>query len=176
MTTSHRVSSFFVFSLELLLSFVGHSQTNGTELPGHRAQVVIGGAGNSPSVIAIPAETCWTGSISLGTHESKAMDQGNLQAWLDGRRNENGLSSVDLKPWHIVITYDQFDQDGDNVHSGILEEFWGGAQRSRINFKSDEFSQTDFVTERGLYRAGDQRWQNQNQFNRSLQAPQVARE
>jgi len=91
------------------------------------------------------------------------MDPSNLQTWLDARRNENGLSSADLQPWHIVISYDQFDEDGDNVHSGVVEEFWGGPQRSRTNFKSDELSQTDFVTERGLYRAGDQRWQNRNE-------------
>jgi hypothetical protein len=91
------------------------------------------------------------------------MDPSNLQAWLDARRNENGLSSLDLHPWHIVITYDQFDQDGDNVHSGVVEEFWGGPQRSRISFKSDELNQTDFGTERGVYRAGDQRWQNRNE-------------
>ncbi|MGA3130164.1 MAG: energy transducer TonB [Terracidiphilus sp.] len=91
------------------------------------------------------------------------MDPGNLQAWLDARRHENGLSSADLQPWHVVITYDQFDEDGDNVHSGVVEEFWGDPQRSRINFKSDELAQTDFTTERGLYRAGDQRWQKRNE-------------
>jgi len=91
------------------------------------------------------------------------MDQGNLQAWLDARGNENGLSSAGLQPWHIVIAYDQFDGDGDNVHSGVVEEFWGGPRRSRIDFKSDDLSQTDFVTERGMYRVGDQRWQNRNQ-------------
>jgi hypothetical protein len=91
------------------------------------------------------------------------LDPKNLQAWLDARRNENGLSSTDLRPWHIVIAYDQFDQDGDNVHSGVVEEFWGGSQKSRISFKSDELSQKDFVTERGMYRAGDQRWLNRNE-------------
>jgi len=91
------------------------------------------------------------------------MDPGNLQAWLDARRHENGLSSADLQPWHVVITYDQFDEDGDNVHSGVVEEFWGDPQRARINFKSDELAQTDFTTERGLYRAGDQRWQKRNE-------------
>jgi hypothetical protein len=160
---SHHVSSLFIFLLGCLLPLVSHSQTNGADLPSDRAQVVIGASVNSPSVIAIPAETSWTGSISSSTRESKAMDPSNLQAWLDARRNENGLSSLDLHPWHIVITYDQFDQDGDNVHSGVVEEFWGGPQRSRISFKSDELNQTDFGTERGVYRAGDQRWQNRNE-------------
>jgi len=163
MTKPSQVSSLLIFSVSSLLPLVVHSQANGANPQADRAQVVIGASANSPSVVAIPAETSWTGTVSLNTHESKTMDQSNLQAWLDARRDENGLSSANLQPWHMVIAYDQFDEDGDNVHSGVVEEFWGGPQKSRINFKSDEFSQTDFVTERGLYRAGDQRWQNRNQ-------------
>jgi hypothetical protein len=139
------------------LPIVVHSQANGADSPDDRPRIVIGASANSPSVIAIPAETSWTGTISSSTREPTVTDPNNLQAWLDARRNENGLSSADLRPWHIVIAYDQFDQDGDNVHSGVVEEFWGGSQKSRISFKSDELSQKDFVTERGMYRAGDQR-------------------
>lgn len=163
MPMSNQYSSLFIFAVGCLLPIVVHSQASETNTQADRAQVVIGASANSPSVVAIPAETSWTGTIALSTHESKTMDQGNLRAWLDARRNENGLSSIKLQPWHILIMYDQFDEDGDNVHSGIVEEFWGGPQRWRLNFKSDEFSQTDFVTERGLYRAGDQRWQNRIQ-------------
>lgn len=36
----------------------------------------------------------------------------------------NGLESPGLKPWHIVVSYDKFDEDGDNVDSGTYEEFW----------------------------------------------------
>ena len=96
------------------------------------------------------------------------MEPSNLQAWLVARRSVSGLSSAELQPWHIVIAYDQFDEDGDNVHSGVVEEFWAGMHKSSINFKSDELSQTDFVTDRGAYRAGDQRWQKQNESEARL--------
>lgn len=163
MIMSLRVSLLFVLSGVCLMPFVGRSQTNGAELPGDRAQVVIGDSANSSSVIAIPAETSWTGTISSSTRGAKAMKAGNLQDWLDARRNVNGLASADLEPWHMAIAFDQFDEDGDNVHSGVVEEFWGGPQESRISFKSDDLGQTDFVTDRGLFRAGDQRWQNRSE-------------
>lgn len=160
---SRRIYSPFIFLVGCLWPFVGHSQINQADSSGDRPQVVIGNSANSPSGIAVPAETSWTGTISSSTRQPKVMDPSNLQAWLDARRNETGLSSTDLQPWHIAIAYDQFDQDGDNVHSGVVEEFWAGAHKSKITFKSDEFSQTDFDTERGMYRTGDQRWLNRNE-------------
>jgi hypothetical protein len=35
----------------------------------------------------------------------------------------NGLDAPGLKPWHILVSYDKFDEDGDNVDSGTYEEF-----------------------------------------------------
>ena len=69
-----------------------------------------------------------------------------------------------MPPWHIVVTYDQFDEDGDNVHSGTLEEYWAGPGKYKRIYKSDDFNQTDYATERGLYRSGDQRWANRAQI------------
>lgn len=41
--------------------------------------------------------------------------------------------------------YDQFDDDGDNIHSGTVEEFWAGPKKYRISYN---------------FRLGDQRWPN----------------
>ena len=70
----------------------------------------------------------------------------------------NGLHSKDLAPWRIVITYDQFDEDGDNVHSGTYEEYWDGDRKYKIILKSDDLNQTDYATDKGLFRQGDQKW------------------
>jgi hypothetical protein len=42
--------------------------------------------------------------------------------------------------------YDQFDEDGDNVHSGIVEEYWVAAKKYRISYRSDTLNQTDYAT------------------------------
>jgi hypothetical protein len=65
-----------------------------------------------------------------------------------------------LRPWHIVIEYDQFDGDGDNIHSGVVDEVWAALKKYRLSYKSDNLSETDYATEQGLFRVGDQRWPN----------------
>ena len=60
----------------------------------------------------------------------------------------NGMQSADLQPWHIVVTYDQFDEDGDNVHSGVYEEYWAGAKKYKRIYKSDNLNETDYATEK----------------------------
>jgi hypothetical protein len=63
-----------------------------------------------------------------------------------------------LKPWHILVSYDKFDEDGDNVDSGTYEEFWAGPRRYRLSYASHDFTQTDVASEKGLFRAGDEKW------------------
>jgi hypothetical protein len=70
----------------------------------------------------------------------------------------NGLDAPGLKPWHILVSYDQFDEDGDNVDSGTYEEFWVNPKQYRLSYASPEFTQTDIASEKGLFRAGNQKW------------------
>jgi hypothetical protein len=87
-------------------------------------------------------------------------DAVDLPNWLSKETALNGLQSADLLPWYIVVTYDQFDEDGDNVNSGVCEEYWVGAKKYKRIYKSDNLNQTDYATDKGLYRHGDQRWPN----------------
>jgi hypothetical protein len=70
----------------------------------------------------------------------------DLTTWLSKAAALNGLQSTDLQPWHIVVTYDQFDEDGDNVHSGVSEEYWAGAKKYKRIYKSDKLNETDYAT------------------------------
>ncbi len=70
----------------------------------------------------------------------------------------NGLESSSASPWYIAVSYDVFDEDGDNVRSGTFEEFYVGPREYRQIYKSATFNQIDIATETGLYRSGDQRW------------------
>ncbi|WP_433971966.1 energy transducer TonB [Tunturiibacter lichenicola] len=88
------------------------------------------------------------------------LNSGDVAEWLHKVSSLNGLQSADIQPWHIVITYDQFDEDGDNVHSGVVEELWANPKKYKISYKSDALTQTDYATDQGLYRLGDQRWPN----------------
>ena len=124
--------------------------------------IVVAPEAKSDTVIAVPPATSVRG---LGRDERKAAgpDFVDLTTWLRKEGALNGLQSTELRPWHIVVTYDQFDEDGDNVNSGVYEEFWAGPRKYRRNYKSDKFNQTDYATDKGLFRGGDQRWPNRTE-------------
>lgn len=70
----------------------------------------------------------------------------------------NGLDMDPQVPWHIELSYDEFDEDGDNVHSGTVEEFYVTAKKYRKIIKTDEFSQIEVADGNDLYRSGAQDW------------------
>src|SRR5258708_4432127 len=70
----------------------------------------------------------------------------------------NGLDDTSNTPWHIELTYDHFDEDGDNDHSGAVEEFYAGPKKYKRIIVSDTLNQTDVADGSHLYRTGDQVW------------------
>jgi TonB family protein len=70
----------------------------------------------------------------------------------------NGLDVPSAKPWHVKVSWDEFDEDGDNAHSGTLEEFRLGPKKYKRIYSSDTVSHTDIANEQGLFRSGDQSW------------------
>ena len=70
----------------------------------------------------------------------------------------NGLDAGTSKPWHIKVSYDEFDVDGDNVHSGTFEEFYVSPKRYKQIYAGDAFNHTEIANDSGLYWIGDQRW------------------
>jgi hypothetical protein len=76
----------------------------------------------------------------------------------------NGLGAPGLKPWHILVSYERFDEDGDNVDSGTYEEFWAGDKQYKVSYRSHDFTQTDIATEKGLFRTGEAKWPGELQI------------
>lgn len=154
-----------VFLISLLLCWLGrvaYSQESSSAVTSTAPQlrIVVSGADvSSDSMIVVPPLTSRKLLFSMaGQHPVPSQESGNLAPWIDKEAALNGLQSLDLRPWHIVIVYDQFDEDGDNVHSGVLEELWAAPKKYRISYTSDNLNQTDYGTEKGLFRLGDQRW------------------
>ena len=115
------------------------------------------------SVILVPPATSVSVNLKSGKKPADA-DAVDLPNWLTKQAALNGLQSTELRPWHIVVTYDQFDEDGDNVHSGVYEEYWAGAKKYKSVYKSDNLNQTDYATDKGLFRHGDQQWPDRAQL------------
>jgi hypothetical protein len=119
--------------------------------------LIVADQANSDSVVTIPPIRSVTIGLRVDKQTSQA-DSQDLANWISKEETLNGLNSPDPRPWHIVISYDQFDRDGDNVHSGIFEEYWASPTKYKRIYKSDDFNQTDFGTDKGLFREGDQGW------------------
>jgi hypothetical protein len=82
----------------------------------------------------------------------------DAKAILLAASNLNGLDSPGLRPWHILVSYDRFDEDGDNDDSGTYEEYWASPKQYRRVFSSHDFNQTDVSNDQGIYRSGAQQW------------------
>lgn len=73
----------------------------------------------------------------------------------------NGVNAPNATPWHALLTYDVFDEDGDNSHSGSIEVFSLNDKKYRRVFQSDTRTQesrplTEVATGSQLYHVGDQ--------------------
>lgn len=148
-----------LMSLLLVSAITAHAQDTAT--PANLTELktlVVTSEPKSDSMIVVPPANSERVVLQGGNHEAGA--NVNLPAWLEEEAALNGLQATDLHPWHLIITYDQFDEDGDNVHSGTYEEFWAGPKEYKRIYRSDDFNQVDYATDRGLFRSGDQRWPN----------------
>lgn len=132
-----------------------------TSSPANQKTLVVATESKSDSVVAIPPVT--SVAISLKPEKKSSTDTIDLSSWIVKENALNGLESADLLPWHIVVSYDQYDEDGDNVHSGVFEEFWAGEKKYKRAYKSDNLNQTDYGTDKGLFRQGDQKWPDRAQ-------------
>ena len=70
----------------------------------------------------------------------------------------NGLDSPELKPWHIKATYETFDRKGGPSGTGTYEEWWASDSQYKRSYISQGFTQTDYATQEGLFRVGEQKW------------------
>jgi TonB family protein len=70
----------------------------------------------------------------------------------------NGLDGTEISPWHIKATYQEFDSKGKLSGSASYEEFRISDKSYKRTYTSPTFTQTDYATERGLYRSGNQDW------------------
>jgi hypothetical protein len=147
-----KTNSFFLAILMFGLTAGAHGQAP-------QLRVVVGPVGDgSDSVIAIPAERSWTGPIRIVGQPVAKGDPGKVAAWLTQQAAINGLQSNGIHPWHIVIEYQELDSHEGKVHNGVFDEIWAGPTKYRASYKSDNLNQTDYATDHGLFRLGDQRW------------------
>ncbi len=135
----------FGSALIVAFSLVGEAFANPQQPP----------ANSSPAETGKAAEASATGSSQAPAEPIVPKDAREM---LLAAAQVNGLESPGLKPWHILVSYDKYDEDGDNVDSGTYEEYWVSPKQYRLSYSSQDFTQTDIATEDGLFRTGEQKW------------------
>lgn len=87
--------------------------------------------------------------------------------------SKNGLDMSGAQAWHLKVSYDHFDSDGDNDSSGTYEEWWAGPRKYKRVYSADDFHRTEFATDKGLLFSGDRKWppQVQSQVREELIDP-----
>ena len=77
---------------------------------------------------------------------------------LESAGRASGFVAPDMAPWHLRATYNVLNAVGQTTSTGTYEIFWAGAKKIKQSYASNEFSQTDYLTESGLLRSGDMDW------------------
>lgn len=68
--------------------------------------------------------------------------------------SRNNIADAEIKPWHLRATFELLDESGNTLDQGSFEEFWAAPLKRKIVFDSPHFSQTEYHTEKGWFRAG----------------------
>lgn len=88
---------------------------------------------------------------------------GSPKAILQLLVDENGLDFNSATPWHIRFSYNQIDDNGNNIRSGVFEEYYAGPRKYKVSF-TGAFTQTDTATDSGLLRSGNLEWMGPTEF------------
>jgi TonB family protein len=82
-----------------------------------------------------------------------AQDGATLAARLQAADAGSALDSADMKPWHLKITVQLFDDKGNASDHGTIEEWWNGAGADRREYATTAYTATEIRQGRDLYRA-----------------------
>ena len=140
-------------------SSAGQNQNSASQVSTTPLSVTIAPVSSSESVIAVPPISSITTTIPFAGKSDPKQKPGNTNDWLRRVLPTNGLTTA-VQPWHLVVLYDQLDENGSKIHSGTLEEVWVNPRKYKRIYSSDNLNQTDIATDQGLFRSGDQRWPN----------------
>lgn len=97
-----------------------------------------------------------------GVSQDAAVAKGSSTATMPSDRKElvrlaakiNGLTGPDVQPWHLKASFQLFDEQGKVTGEGTYEELWVSPSKHKRIFTSGAFTQTEFVTDKGIMRSG----------------------
>jgi len=64
----------------------------------------------------------------------------------------SALDEPDVRPWHLKMSVQLFDAKGKSTDQGTVEEWWGGPDTSRREFKTAAYAATEITSKGKQYR------------------------
>jgi len=99
------------------------------------------------------ATACVASTPAISQNSAFAMPGNPNELMLLAART-NGLKSPALHPWHLLATYQIFNEDGGLRSEGTMEELWVSPTKNKLTYTSGALSQTTYNTEHGQYTLG----------------------
>jgi TonB family protein len=64
----------------------------------------------------------------------------------------NSIDDAAMKPWHLKLSFQLFDDKGKPTEKGTIEEWWADPSSHKTVYTSPSYSNTDIQTKDGFYR------------------------
>lgn len=85
-----------------------------------------------------------------------AEDTSAILARLQAATTENSLDVSGIKPWHLKVSFQTFDDQGKLSNQGTMEEWWSSPTLYKIAYKSTSYTATEIVNgDDHFYSLGD---------------------
>jgi TonB family protein len=65
----------------------------------------------------------------------------------------NSIDDLQMKPWHLKLSFQLFDGKGVAIEAGTIEEWWGGPSTYKIVYTSPSYTATEIRLKDDLYRS-----------------------
>jgi len=93
------------------------------------------------------------GALLVSFGRLYAEDSAAISARLQSADVANTLDDATLRPWHLRVSFQLFDDKGKPTEQGTLEEWWAGHDKDKRIFTSPSYTATEIQTKDGLYRS-----------------------
>jgi hypothetical protein len=81
-----------------------------------------------------------------------ALDKGDPRQRVLDASHSTRINDVDMKPWHLKVTFRLNDQSGQPKEVGIIEEWWGGLTVWKLRIESPSYTGTVIESRDGDFR------------------------
>jgi TonB family protein len=107
------------------------------------------------------AITLWTLFVDANAQDSKVLDISpydrrhapEIVQKLEKATTANTIDDPSLKPWHLKLNFQLFNNNGKTTENVTIEEWWAGRSLHKTVYTSPSYTSTEIQTNNGFYRS-----------------------